>query len=715
MPTNAQVNVQLTGDASSLRAALGTAGREFLSFKNTLKAGFGLNLGAQMANGILGLGSAMTEGIRSATAFAGELTDMSRAADLSVESFQVLARSAKLSGAEMADVSKAVVTIGEKTRDALAGNGGAAQAFAQLGINVSAFTKLAPERQVEALGAALVGAKDPAAAFSAVMELLGAKTAPKLRAMLESLGTEGLDKLAADMARTGLLMREDTVAALDQAGDKSEDNATRFKVAWGNVAVALEPAFEGLRVLGTWLADLLSWVLLRIEKIAIAASTLASMMVDLGTGDFKGLDFYNDEANRLSAEAEERAKKRKDGRPLVETKRKPPPGEDSQIFAKDDLKAISDRVETSQRKAAKDLAHLGRDFSKTNEEKRRLTRMILQREAEEILAAQKDLDALIERLAKADPRFAALQGKYPDNSAIDLGAELSKGPAANKELATAFEQRERLAKAREQIDEQALDHDTQPKTVVGGVQAAMATLENQWGTLAEQMRDSFVNIGQTITSSVGGALQQVLGTTEFWSQKLGNIAGPIMGSITQSIARMAAEFITGELLVAGIRKMIGAQKSAENKKEVAESATAAGFKSIAQLGPIFGPLAFAAAAAAIVGMAGGFYQGGFTGLGNPHQPAGIVHKGEFVFPHDVTAAIGPRALEGIVDSVRNTSSFPSGAIAGVASAGGGPTPRVLLVDYREKDLIARTVADPRFNTTVRHIGRRNPGDFGSPT
>jgi hypothetical protein len=50
---------------------------------------------------------------------------------------------------------------------------------------------------------------------------------------------------------------------------------------------------------------------------------------------------------------------------------------------------------------------------------------------------------------------------------------------------------------------------------------------------------------------------------------------------------------------------------------------------------------------------GGFADGGFTGIGGKYQPAGIVHRGEFVFDADSTRRIGPgnlwRMMKGYAD------------------------------------------------------------------
>jgi hypothetical protein len=48
----------------------------------------------------------------------------------------------------------------------------------------------------------------------------------------------------------------------------------------------------------------------------------------------------------------------------------------------------------------------------------------------------------------------------------------------------------------------------------------------------------------------------------------------------------------------------------------------------------------------------GFAVGGFTGSGDSNDPAGLVHKGEFVFPADVVSKQGPQYFYALMDSLR---------------------------------------------------------------
>jgi len=69
------------------------------------------------------------------------------------------------------------------------------------------------------------------------------------------------------------------------------------------------------------------------------------------------------------------------------------------------------------------------------------------------------------------------------------------------------------------------------------------------------------------------------------------------------------------------------------------------------------------------GYIGLFDDGGYTGKGGKYDPAGIVHKGEYVFSSEATKAIGPRNLERLHNVARR--GFARGGYAGGGSVGGG--------------------------------------------
>lgn len=63
-------------------------------------------------------------------------------------------------------------------------------------------------------------------------------------------------------------------------------------------------------------------------------------------------------------------------------------------------------------------------------------------------------------------------------------------------------------------------------------------------------------------------------------------------------------------------------------------------------------------------LGGGFAEGGFTGKGSKYEPAGVVHRGEYVMSAAATKAIGVPALEQLHQNARN--GYSGGGLVGAA-------------------------------------------------
>jgi len=77
-------------------------------------------------------------------------------------------------------------------------------------------------------------------------------------------------------------------------------------------------------------------------------------------------------------------------------------------------------------------------------------------------------------------------------------------------------------------------------------------------------------------------------------------------------------------------------------------------------------IAIAGIIAAGMAAAGGFAEGGYTGDGAKYEPAGVVHRGEFVVDAETTSRIDVPALE----SMRQGGS-PTAGVSAPSRASGG--------------------------------------------
>lgn len=103
----------------------------------------------------------------------------------------------------------------------------------------------------------------------------------------------------------------------------------------------------------------------------------------------------------------------------------------------------------------------------------------------------------------------------------------------------------------------------------------------------------------------------------------------------------------------------------------------------------------------------GFDDGGWTGAGGKYEPAGIVHKGEYIFDQaSVKAAGGPQALEAMRQRLRGYAeggfvgamSMPS-VPSGIGAASSGPT-KIVIQNTQSENVQADAKQDRNGDITV---------------
>jgi hypothetical protein len=307
-------------------------------------------------------------------------------------------------------------------------------------------------------------------------------------------------------------------------------------------------------------------------------------------------------------------------------------------------------------------------------------------------------------VARADARRAALESNLSETLAI-IGAETD----ATGEQASATERlneliRERIAlreqesgpaaaspaplpdaagpvtfadKSQERFDQfQAGTGDFGVGTWAAA-KAAMMDYVTTAGTVAQQVFYAIGSISSAITQGISQSITGLIDGTMSWGEALRNVGTTIVNSVVTAFSEMAAQWVMKRTLMFLLGRKLDAMEVASNVGKNAAIATseattaattavawtpAAIIKSVATFGlaAIIGLALFAAAMAA-------FDQGGYTGAGARMEPAGIVHKGEFVMPADVVAKRGPGYFYALMDSLRFDRPTPD--LAGFATGG----------------------------------------------
>lgn len=222
-----------------------------------------------------------------------------------------------------------------------------------------------------------------------------------------------------------------------------------------------------------------------------------------------------------------------------------------------------------------------------------------------------------------------------------------------------------------QIGTEAMGMGPDPESFSENFAATLINLQNQFGTVAQQMAQMFADVFNAATSSISNSIQGLINGTMTWGAALANIGTGIIKSLIQSFADMVAQWIMSHVIMKGVLLAWGAFKAVFVAKDVAMSnageaaktpmlASNATLASISSWGIAVG--VGLAAIAAVLAATGAFKEGGYTGDGDPNSVAGIVHRGEYVVPADAVDRIGVGTLEAMTAGGPATSPmFTSGA------------------------------------------------------
>lgn len=293
------------------------------------------------------------------------------------------------------------------------------------------------------------------------------------------------------------------------------------------------------------------------------------------------------------------------------------------------------------------------------------------------------LDAINERKARVEnswlttsaQKFAARKALLQQEaeiieSEIKSLDELSKKALPSEQLAI----EQRMAKLQGRaggIETERMGMGPDPESFSENFSATLINLQNQFGTVAQQMAQTFADVFNAATASISNSIQGLIYGTMTWGAALANIGTGIIKSLIQSFADMVASWIMSHVIMKGVMTAWGAFKAAFVAKDVAvanagEQAKTpaltlnATLASISSWGIAVG--VGLAAIAAVLAATGAFKDGGYTGDGNPNDVAGIVHRGEYVVPAEAVDRIGVGTLEAMTSGGPATSPmFTSGA------------------------------------------------------
>lgn len=180
----------------------------------------------------------------------------------------------------------------------------------------------------------------------------------------------------------------------------------------------------------------------------------------------------------------------------------------------------------------------------------------------------------------------------------------------------------------------------------------------------EDLGDGFANLGASLAGSVLTAIEQIaarwivlhalqmLGISEEVAATVTGEAAKTTAVVTAEGIKTTAKVATDTISTASTLTSIAATTAASIGAAIETLASWAPAALVASIGSfgaaaVVGGGALIAAFALIKGI-GGFAEGGYTGSGGKYQPAGIVHKGEYVVTAADTARLGVGNIENFI-------------------------------------------------------------------
>lgn len=219
-------------------------------------------------------------------------------------------------------------------------------------------------------------------------------------------------------------------------------------------------------------------------------------------------------------------------------------------------------------------------------------------------------------------------------------------------------------------------------------------------------------LGEALTSFTDGLANGIANAIvkgEDLRETMANVAQSIAVDLISSIVKMGIQWAVTQLLMATTSKMTQegmVQTNLLMAQEVAQAwATASAYVATATMGGAvaIGQIALSEFIASnkALAMAGSFASGGYTGDGGKYDPAGIVHKGEYVFSQEDVNRIGLSNLE----AMHNGTTYSSNTVNNYNTNGTG---QVSIVNVVDPSMLKSYLKTPEGQQAIINTIKQNP-------
>jgi lambda family phage tail tape measure protein len=594
--------------------------------------------GAAVAAAMVASAAAIGYMVKSSINSMDKLSKQSQMVGITTESLSGLAYAAELAGVKQDELVGSLSRLSKGMSDAKQGTGEALKAFEALNLNPAQFsgTDDALLQIAERFSGLQDGAEKTALAIS-LFGRSGAQLIPFLNA-----GKAGMEELTKEARRLGVVVGTDAARASEQFND----NLTRLKKTVDGLAIGIT------------------------SRMLPTLNNLLQLVVDISA------EAQNSNWNRFMPE-----------RSFFASDELPTLLENVQKFRKE-VEVVSQRVEEGKQ------MKWGLDVMIANLEQAEIKVQNLAR----VLHRVRGLSSLGEEYGDqvtpllTKPNAPGMGGKDPQAEKLRNMLEAVKklsdefNRSQEYQLSMMKSQDAMLGMTRDQASVQETINSVLDATnsqlerianqkleaVNAGANAAILKqyddesqaikeLGDAWAELAKIQKQSSIEAQRTFSFGWNTALAQFAED----ASNSATIAKDMFTSLTSNLSNAIANFVeTGKLsfksLAASIIKdLIRIQLQAQVSKVFGliasgiGSAISASFSPAASLGNEFGDRVT-------------YANGGFTGVGGKYEPAGIVHKGEYVLNAAATKRMGVGRLNAI-----NGGGYANGGLVGGGSAMGG--------------------------------------------
>ena len=227
--------------------------------------------------------------------------------------------------------------------------------------------------------------------------------------------------------------------------------------------------------------------------------------------------------------------------------------------------------------------------------------------------------------------------------------------------------------------QQQIEQTSSKGTFSGEFKSNLVEMQNQWGNLATSLTSgAFRTIQQGIQGMSSAMTGLILGTKNA-GQAFAEMGEAVLASFIQMIMESLLYALIAIPILAVLNVLIGGAPAS------------------------MGAMMVGVALSQVKSSISGFSEGGYTGAGGRLEPAGIVHKGEFVIRAPAVARAGIPRLEAI------NRGYAEGGLAGSGAGGGTAVHNHFWLNQEEE--MRRFISSTAGTHAVMNVVGRNAHRF----